>query len=1407
MNSKTFLIIIVFLLLGIAGYSQVINLDATTTGSTITTCSATLYDSGGPDGNYSASENYTITFCSDNGGFIVVDVLSLNTEPTTDYLKLYDGNSTNASIIATLSGQMPEQTEYMATGSCITIQWHSDGSVQYPGFGLSIRCGLACQAYTARIILDAQYDATNDIYHGCIGSMVSAQIDFPNNNVEYEQTIDNTTFSWRVVKNNETTTYSGLGLNELDETLVSGAYSIMLTTSDINSCRQNDEIVTYISMPPTFNVTSMSSPVCPGTNFELHGSVVPPDPWYQNFSATNDEQHCFDDSHGDLIQTNCFYLTDFSVGRTITSGSDIESIGMNMEHSYMGDLDIYLRCPNGQQVELFHQSCGGAFYGEPVDTDDLGTNSCNDGDEYVGIGYDYYWTEGANNGRMADNCPGQGNSLPSGYYQPDGNFSDLIGCPLNGEWCVIFVDNMASDDGVLFHTEINFADYLTQESVLYQNTYGNEMWWEGDGVQTAGFATDNTAIPTIPGSSAYTFHATDNFGCTYDTTLYVTVYEAPIANIAEDDYAICGYTGQLSVDFNGIGEGIWETNAPAGMVSIDNASSPTINISTTELNTGNAEHPYYEFYWTAQNDNLCTDSDTVRVRFVRTPTANFNMNIGDTVVCGNTFEHLQAEDLEESYLGVWYDVNTSTLFGEDNALVGSPSSSATVEDYGRHDFYWIVYNEYVTDPNVCRDTAGPWTVNFIQRPNAQIAEDDLYICGYSGQLTAGYDIGEGIWSTSTGLVSFDNASSPTTNVSTTELNTGNAEHPYYQLYWTVRNTELCTDVDSIRVMFVSAPTANFNMNIGDTIACGNTFEHLQAEELGDSFAGYWYEANSSTQFGDDNSLFTSASTIATVEDYGRHDFYWIVYNELVDNPNSCRDTAGPWTVNFIQPPTAHITENEFVFCGNSGQLTADYDSIYGGMWASNASSLVSFDNASSSTTTVSTTELNTGNTEHPYYMLYWTVQNTEFCANTDSARVIFKRKPSSEFSVIPPKCFGESAIILAAEDSLPLYNWDFDNGLTTSITANAASGYYKALIFWDNQEQSHTVVLSTTDSYGCHSDITQITIDEPYRPEYSYIIYGDTCAMGKGGIELTDETGYYTFFWLDNSENSANATGYDHETGVITDSHVYNLPAGTYTYHTQYQTFNSDYTQSYQQYFHDINCHSYPEIEISVIGKIMAGIALSEDIDIGSIATPNADVVFVNTTDYDSIYNTICDWNFGDGSTVSTCDELVEHTYLEPCRYFPYLVVQNRDLPECRDTAFFELAVNKRIDTVVNTSYFEYEWHTYYVSGEYLINMHSDNGCTYILILNITLPNDVAEYEKYGIDIYPNPTENFLRIISQMKMSAVEIISATGQLVMSSETNDSYVDFDVSSLNDGVYFVRIYGEDNVAPIVQKFIKE
>jgi hypothetical protein len=73
-------------------------------GGTITTCFATLFDSGGETGNYQNSENYTITFLPGTSNkALQVDFVSFNLESDDDcgydYLSIYNGSSTASPLI------------------------------------------------------------------------------------------------------------------------------------------------------------------------------------------------------------------------------------------------------------------------------------------------------------------------------------------------------------------------------------------------------------------------------------------------------------------------------------------------------------------------------------------------------------------------------------------------------------------------------------------------------------------------------------------------------------------------------------------------------------------------------------------------------------------------------------------------------------------------------------------------------------------------------------------------------------------------------------------------------------------------------------------------------------------------------------------------------------------------------------------------------------------------------------------------------------------------------------------------------------------------------------------------------------------------------------------------------------
>ncbi|MBP5400022.1 MAG: choice-of-anchor J domain-containing protein [Bacteroidales bacterium] len=95
-----------------------------------------FYDSGGPSGDYAASEDYTATFTS--SGNITLTFSSFSTESVSwDYMYVYDGTSSGTTLINKAGGStIPSAVT--ATSGTMTVVWHSDGSVVYPGWAATI---------------------------------------------------------------------------------------------------------------------------------------------------------------------------------------------------------------------------------------------------------------------------------------------------------------------------------------------------------------------------------------------------------------------------------------------------------------------------------------------------------------------------------------------------------------------------------------------------------------------------------------------------------------------------------------------------------------------------------------------------------------------------------------------------------------------------------------------------------------------------------------------------------------------------------------------------------------------------------------------------------------------------------------------------------------------------------------------------------------------------------------------------------------------------------------------------------------------------------------------------------------------------------------------------------------------
>ena len=131
---------------------------------------------------------------------------------------------------------------------------------------------------------------------------------------------------------------------------------------------------------------------------------------------------------------------------------------------------------------------------------------------------------------------------------------------------------------------------------------------------------------------------------------------------------------------------------------------------------------------------------------------------------------------------------------------------------------------------------------------------------------------------------------------------------------------------------------------------------------------------------------------------------------------------------------------------------------------------------------------------------------------------------------------------------------------------------------------------------------------------------------------------------------------------------------------------------------------------------------------------------------------------------------------------------------------FVKCEITQAIDTVV-PNFVTVGEHTFYSTGNYSFSVLSENDCDTIFDIRLRVLAEPV------YDIGPNPTKSLLNINSDGFISAVEFYSVTGQLVMRKEVNGYEAEFDMEGLVDGVYILRIYGEESSLPSVSKIIKE
>ncbi len=519
-----------------------------------------------------------------------------------DTLYVYDGTDTNAPLIGAYNNftnpvlsLLPVKATLNNPSGCLTVRFVSGDSNEANGFHATVSCEHLCQEVVAELDMLNTFPAPDSNYIAiCPGTEIefSANASFPQNNILYNQSEATTEFLWVF---GDGTTATGENVSHTYSTV--GGYTVSLFATDAEGCVSSNSIDTRVVIAGNpYSNSNPPNPICAHDTLVMDfdmlgagGSIVEGTPYHEEIRTTlgvtdtlslpDGTGVCYESS----VVFNCF-----EPGQTLDNPQDFINLTAQLEHSFIGDLEISLICPNNQSLVLksFTDDAGITGYGGGTP---LGVpNQADDG--VPGEPWAYSWTPiDPVYSNMGGEALGMA-TMESSSYAPYGTFYDLVGCPLNGQWTIQICDNWALDDGTIFGWEMTLNPDIAPDAWSYTVPIDQYAWTSGSYI----IEQDDASITISPPNSGnynYTYNIIDHYGCSWDTTITVSVLNTPSVDLGPD-LTFC--PGVNSHVFNAMNSGntyTWQ----------DQSHQPTY----TATMPGN--------YSVTVSNGLCEDSDEVTI--------------------------------------------------------------------------------------------------------------------------------------------------------------------------------------------------------------------------------------------------------------------------------------------------------------------------------------------------------------------------------------------------------------------------------------------------------------------------------------------------------------------------------------------------------------------------------------------------------------------------------------------------------------------------------------------------------------------------------------------------------------------------------------------------------------------------